>query len=46
MSDPETYADKSKFLQTETAYNNIAAQLQTLNKEYEQIFEKIVELEG
>jgi ATP-binding cassette subfamily F protein 3 len=46
MGDPGTYADKNKFLQTETAYNNIAAQLQTLNKEYEQTFEKIVELEG
>ena len=46
MGDPETYADKSKFLQAETAYNNITTQLQKLNKEYEQTFEKIVELEG
>lgn len=46
MGDPEIYADKSKFLQAETAYNNITTQLQKLNKEYEQIFEKIVELEG
>ncbi len=46
MSDPDTYADKNKFVQTETAYNNVAAKLQTLNKEYEQTFEKIVELEG
>lgn len=46
MGDPETYADKSKFLQAENAYNNITTQLQTLNKEYEQTFEKIVELEG
>lgn len=46
LADPATYSDKQKFLQTESSYNNITAQLERLNTQYEQVFEKIIELEA
>ena len=46
LTDPATYSDKQKFLQAETAYNKAAAELEQLNKQYEQVFEKIVDLEA
>ncbi|HEX6848922.1 MAG TPA: ATP-binding cassette domain-containing protein, partial [Chitinophagaceae bacterium] len=46
LTDPVTYSDKQKFLQAESAYNQAAAELEQLNKQYEQVFEKIVELES
>ena len=46
LTDPATYSDKQKFLQAETLYNKAAAELDQLNKEYEQVFEKIMELES
>jgi ATP-binding cassette subfamily F protein 3 len=46
LTDPSTYSDKQKFIQAETAYNKAAADLKQLNKEYEQVFEKIMELEA
>jgi len=45
LTDPSTYSDKQKFIKAETAYNKAAADLKQLNKEYEQVFEKIVALE-
>ncbi len=45
MASPGSYASKEKFQQTETAYNKVAAELTTLNKEYETVFEKVMELE-
>ncbi len=45
LTDPSTYSDKKKFIQAETAYKKAAADLKQLNKEYEQVFEKIVALE-
>ena len=45
MAAPDTYADKNKFQQTETAYNKVSAELGLLNKEYETVFEKVMELE-
>jgi ATP-binding cassette subfamily F protein 3 len=39
------YGDKTKFLQTETAYNNAANELTKANTEYEIVFEKLMELE-
>lgn len=45
MAAPEIYADKVKFQQTESSYNKVAAELATLNKEYETVFEKVMELE-
>jgi ATP-binding cassette subfamily F protein 3 len=46
LTDPATYSDKQKFLQAETAYNKAASELEQLNKQYEQVFEKIMELEA
>lgn len=45
MAAPDTYADKNKFQQTEAAYNKVASELSLLNKEYETVFEKVMELE-
>lgn len=45
LSDPSTYGDKTKFQQTESAYQNISKQLTQLNADYETIFEKVMELE-
>jgi ATP-binding cassette, subfamily F, member 3 len=46
LNNPETYADKNKFQQTETTYNKVTVELAQANAEYEKVFEKIVELEG
>jgi ATP-binding cassette, subfamily F, member 3 len=46
LSDPSTYGDKTKFQQTEAAYQNLSKQLQQLNAEYEKVFEKVMELEA
>jgi ATP-binding cassette subfamily F protein 3 len=46
LTDPATYSDKQRFLQAETAYNKAAAELDQLNKQYELVFEKIMELEA
>jgi ATP-binding cassette, subfamily F, member 3 len=42
---PEIYSDNAKFVQTETAYKNINAELAIANKEYEVLFEKMMENE-
>lgn len=46
LTDPATYSDKQKFLQAESAYQEATTQLNRLNTQYEQVFEKIVELEA
>ena len=46
LTEPATYSDKQKFLQAETAYNKAATELEQANKQYEQVFERIVELEA
>ncbi len=46
LSDPSTYADKNKFIQVETDYKTAEDDLFKLNSQYEQLFEKILELEG
>jgi ATP-binding cassette subfamily F protein 3 len=46
LADPSTYANKEKFLQIEASYKNISAELEQFNKQYEQVFEKIAELES
>lgn len=43
---PETYADKNKFVQTETAHKRVSEELKQLEKEYEQVFEKLMELDN
>ena len=45
MAAPGTYADRNKFQQTEVAYNRVSSELNLLNKEYESVFEKVMELE-
>lgn len=42
---PETYADKNKFTETETKFKKISDELVKLDFEYENVFEKVMELE-
>jgi ATP-binding cassette, subfamily F, member 3 len=46
LSLPETYSDKNKFVQAEADLKKVAAELDQLNKKYEEVFEKIMELEA
>ncbi len=46
LVDPVTYSDKIKFLQAETILKKATDELDRVNKQYEQVFEKIVELDG
>jgi ATP-binding cassette subfamily F protein 3 len=43
---PETYSDKNKFVQVETEYKAATVALEKLNKQYEEVFEKIMTLEA
>jgi ATP-binding cassette subfamily F protein 3 len=43
---PTTYADKNKFIETETMYKKISDELAKINLEYEKLFEKVMELES
>ena len=45
LSAPDTYANADKFKETETAYKQIIEQLEAINKQYEELFEKIMSLE-
>src|SRR5450432_194242 len=46
LSLPETYSDKNKFVQAEADLKKVAAELDQLNNKYEEVFEKIMELEA
>ncbi len=46
LASPSIYENKEKFIQTEAAYKQVNAAIDTANKEYEKAFEKIMELEG
>ncbi|MEN9964390.1 MAG: hypothetical protein RL582_1485 [Bacteroidota bacterium] len=46
LADPEIYGDKIKFLAAETEYKKASSELDAANKEYEIVFEKLMELEG
>lgn len=46
LADPQTYSDKTRFLETETAYKKAGQDIQSLNEQYERLFERIVELEA
>jgi ATP-binding cassette, subfamily F, member 3 len=46
LATPDIYSDKNKFIQTETEYKKVSAELQTLEKDYEVAFEKLMTLEG
>lgn len=43
---PENYNDTKKFAAVEKEYKNVSLRLEQLNKEYEQLFEKVMELEA
>jgi ATP-binding cassette, subfamily F, member 3 len=45
LADPSTYSDKSKFVTAEAEYKKASDELGKANIQYEQVFEKIVELE-
>lgn len=45
LAAPENYADKKKFVTVEADYKKAKEKLQRLNKEYETLFEKVMELE-
>ena len=46
LATPDVYGDKEKFLKVELAYKNASQELDATNKEYEKIFEKIMEMEN
>jgi ATP-binding cassette subfamily F protein 3 len=46
LSSPDVYSDKNKYTKTETEYKKIESELTNLNRNYEQVFDKIVELEN
>lgn len=45
LSTPEIYADREKFRKAEADYKKVSDECVQLNKEYEKVFEKIMELE-
>ncbi|MBC7889048.1 MAG: ATP-binding cassette domain-containing protein [Ferruginibacter sp.] len=45
MASPDNYANKEKFHQTEVSYKKVTDELSDLNREYEIVFEKVMELE-
>jgi ATP-binding cassette subfamily F protein 3 len=45
LADPSTYSDKNKFVQAEADYKKASDELGKANRQYEQVFEKIMELE-
>lgn len=45
MANPDVYGDKQKFRNTEDAYKKANADLIKANGEYEEVFEKVMELE-
>jgi len=46
MGDPNNYSDKSKFVQLEIDYKKTQAEWNSLNQDYEQTFEKIMEIDA
>jgi ATP-binding cassette subfamily F protein 3 len=45
MANPDIYGDKQKFRNTEDAYKKANTDLAKANAEYEEVFEKVMELE-
>ena len=45
LGNPDIYSNNAKFVQTESDYKNITAELLVANKEYEVVFEKMMENE-
>lgn len=45
LSAPDTYSNPVEFKKTETDYKEVSSQIETANKQYEELFEKIMNLE-
>ena len=45
LADPEIYSDKNKFIKAEADYNKAVSDLNVANAEFEEVFEKMMELE-
>lgn len=46
MAAPEVYADKEKYKEIEQQYKKSISQLEQIRQQYDQVFEKLLELEG
>lgn len=46
MGNPATYTNKNQFAQLEVSYKIVKDKISTLNKDYEQIFEQVMEIES
>ncbi len=46
LGNPSNYSDPKKFQELEAAYKQTQAKWDELNKEYEEVFEKVMEMEG
>jgi ATP-binding cassette subfamily F protein 3 len=46
LARPESYADKNKVLELEASYKSIQQKIAAANKDYENLFEKIMQLES
>jgi ATP-binding cassette subfamily F protein 3 len=46
LGDPTNYSDPKKFQTLEASYKQAQSQWEQLNKEYEEVFEKVMEMEG
>ncbi len=46
LGDPANYSDKNKFVTIESDYKKAKSSRETLEKEYEEVFEKVMELES
>lgn len=46
LANPDIYADRTKFVATETAYAAVQKEIAAANTAYEQQFEKVMEMEG
>lgn len=46
LGDPTNYSDPKKFQSLEASYKQTQSQWEQLNKEYEEVFEKVMEMEG
>lgn len=46
LGDPSNYSDPKKFQELEAAYKQTQTQWNELNKEYEEVFELVMEMEG
>ncbi len=46
LGNPDVYSDKTKFTALESAYKTVKLDIEKANQQYEELFEKIMELEG